>query len=238
MTEEYEDPGSPVEWTRNVLTQAWRDTKSVYYANTTIWRLLKSAALVFLGLFTWTGANLLLSYRPDWGFLYYVLSYGFLVIFWGPFTHLVIVPLIIRFRRSGEGGFKRVFWKYATKTNLTIFIVLVLLLGTYPIGPMLFQFQLPTGGDGPLNVDPQLQCTKSPEVIHCHLSDSRGIDTVVVSSGGETLERIEDPPYDFDIQISEIESSRDQQEFTVELRDENGNTIRRYIRRVSLIPGE
>lgn len=236
MSDRYEGPGSPWEYTRNVLRQTWRDLKSVYYANTTIWRLLKSAALIFLGLFTWAGANLLLSYRPDWGFLYYVLSYGFLVIFWGPFTHLVVVPLIIRFRRSGEGGFKRAFSRYATKTNLTIFIVLVLLLGTYPIGPMLFEFQLPAGGSGS-DVNPQLQCTKSSEVVHCHLADSRGVDSVVVKSGGQTVETIDDPPYDFDLEIAEIKSVRGQKEFTVEIRDGGGDVVRRYIRRVELIPG-
>lgn len=238
MSEGPEHPGSPVEWTWKVITQAWRDLKSVYYANTMIWRLLKSAALVFLGLFAWVGANLLLSYRPDWGFLYYVLSYGFLVIFWGPFTHLVVVPLIIRTRRGGAEGIGRLFSKYATKTNLTIFFILVLVLGMYPIGPMLFEFQLPTDGPGSADIDADLQCTKSAEVVHCHLSDSRGVGSLEVTSGDKTLTTVEESPFAFDLQISEMQTIRGTKQFKVKLRDEDGNTVRTYIRRVELIPGE
>lgn len=232
------DPGSPIQWLGRVLRRSWNDLKSVYYANTLIWKVLKSAALVFLGLFCWIGANLLLSYRPDWWPLYYLLSYGFLVIFWGPWTHFVVVPLVIRMRRRGEPGLPRAIAHHATKTNLTIFLVLVVVLGTYPFGPMLFEFQLSTGGGSGGDVNPELQCTKSSEVIHCHLSDSRGVDSLAVISGGETVETVTESPFDFDVRIEDVPETRGQQEFTVELRDESGDTLRRYVRRVSLIPGE
>ena len=91
---EPQHPGSPLTWTRRTVRSAWNDLMSVYYANTTIWRLFKSGALIMLGLFAWSGSNLLLSYRPDWGFLYYVMAYGFVLLFWGPFTHLVVVPAV------------------------------------------------------------------------------------------------------------------------------------------------
>ncbi|WP_396610257.1 hypothetical protein ACH9L7_08310 [Haloferax sp. S1W] len=230
-------PGSPLTWVRRTLRGAWNDLLSVYYANTTVWRLLKSGALVALGLFCWSGANLVLSYRPDWTVLYYVMSYGFALLFWGPLTHLVIVPAVIRMRRSGNGGLRRQFARHGSKANLTVFLLLVLVLGTVPLGVMTFEFQVPADGDGGVDINPQLQCTKSGELIHCHVSDSRGIDSVVVSTGGQTLQKIDDPPFDFNVNVNNLEESGGDRQFTVELRDENGEVIRRYIRRAELIPG-
>ena len=211
---------------------------SVYYANTTIWRLFKSGALIMLGLFAWSGSNLLLSYRPDWGFLYYVMAYGFVLLFWGPFTHLVVVPAVIRLRRSGMVGRTGQLIRQASKINLTIFLVIVLLLGTVPPGVMTFEFQVPSGGGGGGDVNPQLQCTRSGGVVHCHFADSRGIDSVVVSTGGTELQTIDEAPYDFDVTVSDLETVNGDERFTVAIRDENDQVIRRYIRRVDLIPGE
>lgn len=231
------EPGSPVVWTRTVIRRAWNDLVSVYYANTLIWRLLKSAALIFFGLFLWSGANLLLSYQAGWNVFHYVMAYGFALLFWGPFTHFVVVPLVIRMRRSGKGGIRRQFARHGSKINLTVFLLVVLVLGTAIPGVMTFEFQVPAGDGSGGNVNPQLQCTKSGDIVHCHLSDSRGIDHVVVSSGGEHLETIEEPPFDFNVNVKDTEAVNGDKQFTVELRDENGDTIRRYIRRVDLIPG-
>ena len=230
-------PGSPLAWTRRALRGAWNDLLSVYYANTMVWRLLKSATLLFFGFFLWSGANLLLSYRPDWGVLYYVMAYGFVLLFWGPFTHLVVVPAIIRLRRSGPAGVKRWFTRHGSKANLSVFLVVVLLLGTFPPGVMTFSFQVPAGGGGGSDVNPQLQCTRSGDAIHCHLSDSRGIDHVVVTTGGETIRTIEEPPFHFDLTTDELATVNGDEQFAVELKDADGNTIRRYIRRADLIPG-
>lgn len=232
-----ESPGTPLAWLRRVLRGAWNDLLSVYYANTPVWRLLKTGALVALGLFLWTGANLLLSYRPDWGLLYYVMAYGFVLLVWGPFTHLVVVPTVIRFRRSGRGGLRRWLSRHGSKLNFTTFLLVVLVLGTAPLGVMTFEFQVPAGGDGADSVNPDLQCTRSGDVIHCHLTDSRGIDHVVVTSGGEPVETIEEPPFDFDLRMSELATVDGDRQFTVDLRDENDETIRRYVRRAELIPG-
>lgn len=232
-----ESPGTPLAWLRRVLRGAWNDLLSVYYANTPVWRMLKTGALVALGLFLWSGANLLLSYRADWGLLYYVMAYGFVLLFWGPLTHLLIVPMVIRFRRSGRGGVRRWLARHGSKLNFTTFLLVVLVLGTAPLGVMTFEFQVPAGGDGGGSVNPDLQCTRSGDVIHCHVSDARGIDHVVVSSGGETIETIEEPPFDFDLNVNELETVDGDRQFTVDLRDENDETIRRYIRRAELIPG-
>lgn len=231
------EPGHPLRWFRRVLRRSWNDFRSVYYANTPIWRVFKSAALLFLGLFCWTGANLMLSYRPDWNFLWYVMAYGFLLIFWGPFTHFVVVPLVIRTRKQGDGPVARIVSRHGSKANLTVFFLLVLLLGTFPVGPMTFEFQLPAGGSGS-DVDPQLQCTKSEVEVHCHLSDSRGIDHLVVTSGDRTVEVVDEAPFAFDVEIDDLETVRGQRQFTVELRDEDGQTLRRYVRVVETIPGE
>ncbi|WP_254529708.1 hypothetical protein [Natrinema gelatinilyticum] len=225
----------PLEWGRKVLVGAWRDLKSVYYANSTIWKLLKSAGLLFFGLFLWAGTNLLLSYQPGWGFLYYVMAYGFALLLWGPLTHLLVVPFVIRMRRSGKGGLARFVSRHGSKANLTTFIVIVLILGTFPLGVMTFEFQLPSNGGS--DVNPYLDCTRSDETVHCHISDSRGIDRVVVTSGGETLEVIDEPPFDFDVDIGDMRAERGDKQFVVELQDENGDTLRRYNRRAEMIPG-
>lgn len=231
----HQEPGSPVEWVRKVLRSTWRDLKSVYYANTTIWKLLKSATLLFGGLFLWAGANLLLSYQPSWWPLYYVLAYGFVLLLWGPLTHLLVVPTVIKLRRTNTGGLGRFVSRHGSKVNLTAFFVIVLVLGTFPLGVMTFEFQLPAGSSD--DVDPQLQCTRSEGTIHCHLSDARGIGRVVVSSGGEELEVIEDPPYDFDLEVDDVREVRGDKQFLVVMQDEDGNTLRRYSRRVDLVPG-
>lgn len=231
-----EHPGPPLQWLRRVLRGAWNDLLSVYYANTLIWRLLKSGALIALGLFCWSGANLLLSYRPDWTVLYYVMAYGFVLLLWGPLTHLVVVPLVIRSRRSGRGGLRRWLGRHGSKLNLSVFLVIVLLLGTAPLGAMTFEFQAPTSSDGG-DVNPELLCTRSGDVVHCHLSDSRGVDRVVVSTAGQELEVVTEPPFEFDVNVNELETVNGDEQFTVELRDENGDLIRRYVRRADLIPG-
>jgi hypothetical protein len=231
-----EDPGSPLTWASGAIRGGWNDLLSIYYANTTIWRLLKSGGLIFFGFFCWTGANLLLSYRPDWGFLYYVMSYGFVLILWGPLTHFVIVPTIIRFRRSGASGIKRFLSRHGSKANLSIFLAIVVILGTFPLGVMTFEFQVPVGVGGD-EVNAQLECTASSGVIHCHITDARGIDSVVITSGEETMQELESGPYAFDLHESDLQTVNGDRQFTVELRDENGDTIRRYIRRADLIPG-
>jgi hypothetical protein len=228
-------PGSPLQWARNVLAGVWRDLKSVYYANTTIWKVLKSATLLFFGFFLWSGSNLLLSYQPGWDVLYYVMAYGFVLLLWGPLTHLVVVPFVIRMRRSGAGGLARFVSRHGSKANLATFLLVVLILGTAPLGVMTFEFQLPSGGGD--DVNPRLECTRSGETVHCHLSDSRGIGRVVVTSGGETIEVVDDPPFDFDVDVGELSEDRGDRQFVVELQDENGDTLRRYSRRVEMIPG-
>lgn len=231
-----DDPGSPVEWTLRVLKGMWRDLVSVYYANTLVWRALKSAALIFLGFFCWIGGNLTLAY-VDWAPIRYVMAYGFVLLFWGPFTHVVVVPLVIRLRRTASNPVTRTVSRHGSKISLTVFLIVVVVLGTFPPGLMTFDFQVDTGDSSP-DVSGDLQCTKTSEVVHCHLAEPSGVDHVVVVSGGETLATDEEPPFEFEIPISELDTVNDRRQFTVELRDEDGNTLRRFVRQVDLIPGE
>jgi hypothetical protein len=229
-----DDPGSPVQWTLRVVNGMWRDLVSVYYANTMVWRALKSAALIFLGFFCWIGGNLMLVY-VDWALVRYVMAYGFVLLFWGPFTHFVIVPLVIRLRRTAANPVTRAFSRHGSKVSLTLFLVVVVVLGTFPPGLMTFDFQVDTGGAAS-DVSGDLECTKTSEVVNCHLANPSGVDHVVVISGGEELVVDEDPPFEFDVRIEDLETVNEQRQFTVELRDEDGKTLRRFVRKVDLIP--
>lgn len=214
------------------LGQMWRDLLSVYYANTPIWRWLKSGALIFLGFFVWTSGAVLLSVRPEWELLHYVMAYGFLLLFWGPFTHFVVVPLSIRLRRTAEHPLSRTFSRHAGKINLTIFFTLVLVLGTVTPGIMMFEFA-PLPGDGETQVRGDLVCDVDDELVSCHVEGAQGIDHVVVTSGGEVIATAEEPPFAFELHRDDIEETRTGKEFTVEYRDEDGETLRRHVRPVS-----
>lgn len=224
---------SPWRWTKKLVVKSWRNMKSIYYANSVSWRVLKSGALFFFGFFVWASSNLLLSYQPTWTFLYYPMAYGFALIPYGPFTHLVVVPLMIRLRRSGH-------WinRYLTKTNLTVFILIVIILGTFPPSIMVFDFQSTLEESG-LDIDPALTCTRGEQgnssVIHCHLSESRGIDSVAVETSGRQVLVDDSPPFEFNIDENELTETVGQKQFQVVLRDENGDTIRRYTRTSGMI---
>jgi len=227
---------SPLSFVRRVLIQAWRDLLSVYYANTPIWRLFKSAGLLFFGFFCWSASSLVLSYGIEWTILEYVRAYGFVLILWGPLTHAVIVPLVIRLRRTAERPIVRTIARNGSKINISIFLTIVLILGTAPISPMVLDFQSPLQDDSGADVNPDLVCSKSSGEIDCQLSDSTGIDSVVVTRGDREIERVEETPYEFTIREADLEETVGQAEFVVELRDEDGETLRRYRRYVSSVP--
>lgn len=203
---------------------------SVYYANTPVWRWLKSGALAFFGFFCWSGSNLLLSYRPEWTVLYYTMAYGFVLIVWGPLTHLVLVPLGIRLRRTAERPATRFLARQFSKINLTVFFAIVIVLGASPISPMLLDFTNLGASGGGTNVHPDLACTTDGEVIHCAIDDPTGIDHVVVISGDRELLVDEEPPFEFTVRKDELEEVVGQRELIVELRDAEGKRIRRYYR--------
>jgi len=224
------DAESPAALIRSALRQAWRDALSVYYANTPIWRLLKSGALLFLGFFVWSGSNLLLSYQPGWWWLTYPMAYGFVLLLWGPLTHLAVVPTAIRWRRGAEHPTARWLARHASKLNLSVFFAVVLVLGTFPVAPMTLDFAGAIGDGGSADVDPELECNPTGDVVACQLSDSAGYDHVVVLSDGEEIVRADEPPFAFEVPVSEMDESVNGPRITVELRTGDGETVRRYIR--------
>jgi hypothetical protein len=229
---------SPTAWLAGGLRDAWRTMRSIYYANALSWRFLKSGALVFFGFFLWSASNLLLSYQPAWTWLTYPMSYGFLLILYGPVHHFVVIPLAIRWRRSGGDGQARIGRRLPT-AGLALFLVAVVVLGTAPTGPVVFDFQSSLEGAG-ADINPDLLCTQSPSdgeaVIHCHLTESQGIDHVVVMSGGERITVDRQPPFDFDLHADRLTAVTGEKQFQVVLKDADGNTIRRYTRTPSMVP--
>lgn len=227
---------SPLEYLRGVLRRAWNDTKSVYYANAPIWRVLKSGGLLVFGLFCWSAGSLLLSYQPGWTALWYVIAYGFALIFWGPLTHFVVVPLVIRLRRTAAHPLTRGLSRHGSKLNLTVFFTIVLVLGTFPVAPMTLDFHPEFGADSTPDVDATLVCSKSDDLVQCHLvSSSEAIDHVVVTSGGTELQTVTDPPFEFELRADDLEEVVGQKRFTVELRDEEGDRLRQYTRNLDAI---
>ncbi|EMA27349.1 hypothetical protein [Halobiforma nitratireducens] len=212
---------------RRTLRQAWRDLLSVYYANTVIWRYLKSGALLWFGLMIWAFSNLVLSYRPDWTFMYYVMAYGFALVLWGPLTHLVVVPLVIRLRKSGATGVARSVARHGSKINLSVFFAIVILLGAMPFGPMVLDFQPTATGDDDSSVPaPELECTETDELVQCSFSHDEGYDRVEVTGPDGDSTTIEEPPYEFEIDPDEYDR------FVVEVLDEDGEMIDRQVQRL------
>ena len=216
---------------RRTIRRYWRDFLSIYYANTRTWRWLKSAALVFLGFFCWTTAGVLLSVRPEWTFLTYVAAYGFLLLIWGPLTHFVILPLVIRLRRGAQNSTLRFILRNSSKINLTIFFAFVIVLGAVAPGFLLLDFA-PVFPDDGTTVSGSLECDVGEEVVTCEIVDPEGFDHVVVTSGGSVLVTVHEPPYNFTIDRDDIAETRIGQQFEVELRGEDGELL---LRRIELI---
>lgn len=213
---------------------------TIYYANSPSWRALKAGALVFLGLFAWMGSSIVLSYRPEWTALHYLQAYGFLLVGYGPLHHLLVIPVYQRLRRKGThislGGHL-----HLPNGSLALFFALVIVLGTFPAGPMTIDFASALEDSG-VDVDPTLLCVQGEHGggtdVHCHLSESEGIDRVVVRSGGRTLLTDEEPPFDFTLRESDLDATAGETRFVVDLLEADGSLIRRYTRTLSGIDRE
>lgn len=219
-----------------VVSSAWSTVKTVYWANSPSWRVLKSGALVFFGFFVWAGSNILYSYNGSLDVLHYPMAYGFLLIGYGPIHHLVVIPLALKWRRSD--GLRCTLGKRMPNGMLAVFLAAILVLGTFPVGAMTVDFQSQLG-DGSADIDPELSCVKTTGEdarVDCELEAVDGVGRIVVETGGETVRTVEDPPYEFSLQESEVGSVMDEQQFTVRLEDEDGNFVRRYTRRLAVVP--
>jgi hypothetical protein len=228
---------TPLQVSQRALDHAWNSVSTVYWANSLSWRVLKSGALVFFGFFLWAGSNLLLSYLPGLTVLHYPMAYGFVLLVYGPVHHAVVIPLAIRLRKRG-GDYTSV-GRHLPKAGLAVFLAAVVVLGTAPASPMLFDFGSTLSAGG-VDVNPGLTCTKSVSggeaVVHCHLTESAGIDSIVVESGGDPVVTDDTPPFEFTVRESELATVTGQKQFQVVLRDADGDTLRRYTRTVSMVP--
>lgn len=213
----------------------------VYYANSVSWRFLKSGTLVFFGFFLWSVSNLVVSYRPSWTVLNFAMAYGAVLIVYGPIHHLVVIPVALRWRR-GSDETKRELGKRLPNAGLVLFVIIVVVVGMYPVAPVKIDVSGGLPGTG-VDINPDLACVKATAddgrtVVHCHLTRSEGIDRVRVESGGRTLVTDDDPPFDFTVAATELTEVVGQRQFQVVLLDENGRTIRRYTRSLETIPRE
>ncbi|RQG95347.1 hypothetical protein [Natrarchaeobius chitinivorans] len=211
----------------------WRDLLSVYYTNTPVWRWLKSGTLVFFGFFLWVATSLLYSFQSEWGWLTYVMAYGFVLILWGPLTHMVVVPLAIRLRRTANHPVARAFSRHASKVNLSVFLLVVIVLGAVPIGPMMLDVTGFVGGDGSPDVSADVDCETDDQLVTCLVETDDRVDHVVVLSGNRELDRADgSPPFTLEFDRADAEEVVGQKQFTVELRDGDGDTLRRYVQTV------
>ena len=226
---------SPLQWTFRAVDNTWKAVKSVYWANSPSWRFLKSGALVFLGFFLWMAANVLLSFQSSWQWLHYPMAYGFVLVVYGPFHHAVVIPLAVRLRKGGRPRLS----KRLPNASLGVFFAIVLVLGAFPPGVMAFDFTSAIEDSTGTDIDPDLLCTKSTHDgtthVHCHLTESRGIDNVRVESGGEVVTTDEAPPFEFTVSEDDLSTVTGQKQFQVVLRDGDGNGIRRYTRTLTMI---
>jgi len=214
------------------IKQAWRDLLSIYYTNTPAWRWMKSGALFFMAFFLWTGSSVMLSVKPGWTFLHYSMAYGFVLILWGPLTHLAIVPLTIRLRRTAKHPLVRKAAINSGRLNITVFLLLVVLVGTFAPGTIMLGFSPSDGGNaGEPNVNGDVVCDFN-DVISCHVEDGQGIDHVAVVSDGEVIATADEPPFEVEFDRDDVAETRTGPEFQVQFRDENDQILRRFVRTV------
>lgn len=233
---EEESALSPIATGVTIVKSGWSTLKTVYYANSISWRFLKAGTLMFFGFFLWAGSNVLHSYNPDLALLQYPMAYGFVLILYGPLHHLVVLPLAFRWRR--KGGSKRRVGRRLPNTMLTGFVILILVLGTFPAGAMTVDFNAGLES-GSSDTNPDVLCDKSQveneTEINCSLTDSEEVDRVVVMNDGSQLRVVEDRPYEFTIREHELEAVTGEKQFRILLESEDGTMIRRYTRRLSMI---
>lgn len=229
-------PNRPPRRPPGPLTRLWRTIKAIYYASAPSWQILKSGALFFFGFFCWSSANLLLSYHPGWGWTYFLMAYGFLLTWYGPLTHLVLVPHVIPWlRRKKRGSTLHWIGKQLTPINLTIFAAAVVLMGLFPPKPMTFDFRSITQTTRTADVNPTLDCTREAAILTCQLSETEGVGAIVVTSGGETLLERTTEPFSFSLDEDELVEVVGQRQFEVVVQTPDGSTVRRFTRTASMI---
>lgn len=238
MSRESTTPPTPVDLATDGIRDIWHTLTTIYYANSVSWRMLKAGALLFFGFFLWTGSNILQSVQPGWSFLSYPMAYGFVLIVYGPFHHLVVIPLYQRLRRQGT-HLSVGQHLHLPNLSLTVFLILVIVLGTFPVAPMTINFGSTLNNGSSSEIHPELMCSKTTtnEItkIHCQLNQSQGVGRIVVESGGQPLLVDDQPPFKFTLRKAELTDVQGTKQFRVTVLDDQGIVIRRFTRRLWMI---
>lgn len=220
----------------NAFVRLWRTIKAIYYASAPSWQMLKSGALFFFGFFCWSSANLLLSYEPSWHWTYVLMAYGFLLTWYGPFTHLVLVPHVIPWlRRCKRGTSLHWLGKQLTPINLTIFFTAVVLMGLFPPNVMTFDFRSIVQETRTVEVNPTLECTRDASTITCWLDNAEGVGSITVTSGGTQLLERQAGDLTFSVEERELVQVVGQRQFQVVVYTPDGTPARRFTQTVSMI---
>jgi hypothetical protein len=218
------------------LKRGWEILSTVYSYNSLSWRFLKSAGLIVFGFFNLMASNLLLSYKPDWTFLYFFMAYGSLLIVYGPIHHLIVIPASLKLGRyswARDLGIPR--WGHVCM--LVLFFVAVLYFSFFPLDVMTFELKA-TGLTGSADISPEISCWRPEQqstTIRCTVSNEPGIASVLVETNGEPLRTDEKAPFQFSFDESDLNEVVGQKSFAIVPQDKNGNMLRRYVQQPALI---
>jgi hypothetical protein len=166
------------------------------------------------------------------------MAYGFLLIPYGPFTHLVLVPHVIPWlRRRTQDSWLHVLGRHLTLTSLTLFFGAVLWMGTSPPSVMQIDFRA-VSSTGQVDVNPTLVCKQSPTsdaVVSCHLDQTTGVGSITVESGGTQILRRDEPPFSFSLRQNQLVEVVNQHQFQVVVHNDTNAPVRRFNRTLSMI---
>ncbi len=222
----------------------WRFIKSIYYASSPGWQLLKSGALFFFGFFCWAVGNLLRSYLPGIYWPNLLISYGALLFWFGPLTHLVFVPRLIPWlRRQRQHRLLHWLGGHFTVALFTLFFTGVVLLSLDPPDFLVLDVEgrlHPTASvqatAEPAAQLPDLNCQRTEGQITCmltHVPDA--VVRIEVTSGTHRLLQLERPTVSFTLLEQDLAEVLGQREFRVTLYDSRGRLLREFVRTTAFL---
>lgn len=221
----------------------WRFIKSIYYASTPSWQLLKSGALFFFGFFCWAIGNLLHSYLPGVYWPNLLIIYGALLFWFGPLTHLVFVPRLIPWlRRQRHNRMLHWLGGHFTVTMLTLFFSTVVLLSLDPpdfvvldVRGRLHSTTVQAAAE-PAAQLPELNCRRTGHQITCTLTHMPATVTrIEVTSGVRRLLELDARTTTFTLAEQDLAEVLGQREFRVTLYDTQGRQLREFVRNTAFL---
>lgn len=234
-------PTSPLPLSAKLHRQGqrlWRFIKSLYYASTPSWQLLKSGALFFFGFFCWAVGNLLHAFLPGVYWPNLLIVYGALLFWFGPLTHLVLVPHVIPWLRR-QRQHHVLYWLggHFTVTMLTLFFATVGLLSVNPPDFMVMDVRGRSSNTTlqattePAAQLPELHCERKNLQISCTLTHlPHTVTRIEVSSGPHRLLTISAQQPTFMLSESNLVEVLGAREFRVTLYDGHGQQLRAFVR--------